>query len=533
MSSQDRGYQATVARVEDDIASLLTGPETRGILTAGEPNEWPLDLKQGDVVLAEAKSDVFDPALEVTDLEHKELSANDDRFPGDQRPFLTYVCPKDGKYFLRCRSFRDKAGGPFTIKRRVLKSVTLSQDLSTTTEWRNRDPFLVRVDLEQGEFAQLADSVAYRRVTVLSPSGLPHVRFDWMFPEQDSCSLFAPVKGEYLVALQPLSNEGHTSIALVKGKLQPFRADEHLPKQRLSLRTVPVKAGVVYRLEIANAPYFAQLKVVDSPSVEKFSLKNAEDNPFFPQDLPPFVGTFDLLAGREMDDRVQVFRAKRDGEILLVASPGDTSSSTLVSRPAAEVLPADKDVVADFRIGDTLYWSFTAEAGDIVKIHASTSTFRAGVVIFDPETRPVSSNVLQPDSTEMNWSFMANKPGTHLIAASAGGGSGRLTLRRNNVPVIPLTVGKPATTTAKTAQTAAFRFVPEAGHVYLVGVSRSKGSGLAVYDAKGEQISLAWIVKGDQQFTLVTAETAGSLTFTCVLDTQETLTISVKSASEQ
>jgi len=88
-SGQQGDYQNS-QNIEQAIDSYLNPNPITAILTPGEFVEYTVKLKKDEVIVADAKNDAFDPALEVVDVKGKVLDQNDDRFPGDQRPLLMY-----------------------------------------------------------------------------------------------------------------------------------------------------------------------------------------------------------------------------------------------------------------------------------------------------------------------------------------------------------------------------------------------------------------------------------------------------------
>ncbi len=104
---------------ERALSQYLNGEQLKSILTPGETVDYPIDLKPGQVLVADAVSESFDPALEIVDEAGKVQSMNDDRYPGDQRPLLFWRCEKLGGYTLRVRSFQNKAGGEVRLRHKV------------------------------------------------------------------------------------------------------------------------------------------------------------------------------------------------------------------------------------------------------------------------------------------------------------------------------------------------------------------------------------------------------------------------------
>ena len=118
-----REMDGSANSIEQGISVYLNGEEIKTILSPGEFCEWTLNMKVGQVVVGEARSDAFDPALEVVDHANKVVAQNDDRYPGDQRPLLFWRCDQEGIYALHLRCFHDKSGGQAFVRFKVYNSV--------------------------------------------------------------------------------------------------------------------------------------------------------------------------------------------------------------------------------------------------------------------------------------------------------------------------------------------------------------------------------------------------------------------------
>ena len=95
------------------------------IATAGVGCDWKFEGKAGEVLVADARSDVFDSAIKIFDEKGKLLRENDDRTEGNQSPLIIFRFEKDQTIRLNVGSFKNASGGKFELCHRLFPSFTL------------------------------------------------------------------------------------------------------------------------------------------------------------------------------------------------------------------------------------------------------------------------------------------------------------------------------------------------------------------------------------------------------------------------
>lgn len=462
--SAQRRYEERVRQIEDAVNGYFADPEIKNILTPGEYSEWKLTLKSGDVIIADARSEAFDPALEVVK-DDKVLASNDDRFPGDQRPLLLWRCTADGDYALRARCFRDKSGGQFFLRLQSIRSVSLEGSDSAEIETSPGERFLVRLPMKAGQikryWAEVPDRTNFGTASlgqVIAPNGLPDVDLADRLAQAVGQAVLAPVDGDYYVM--------GSTFGRVKARARvasTLVAQVDLTKSGAGYQgTGKASEPQVWRLELkkgeiweASAPKlspYAAVVVAEAPDVSKYKLDDTENNPFFPKVVKPDEEepgeALTSLPARSRDARYAVFVARRDVTVW-IASAGYTPQSseyTVQVEPATEAFTPDKSNAGTLRIGDWNYWAFDAKAGDVMTLNAVTNGFAGEIRVLDPDFAPIRDISGSPDDTTFDWSLVVQKPGRYLVSVSAvgGGGGGSYSLSRKVFSAKTFGKGSPA-----------------------------------------------------------------------------------------
>jgi hypothetical protein len=462
MQGPQQRYNDRVRAIEAEIGTYLDSEEVRSILTPGEYTEWPLELKAGQVVIAGARSDAFDPALEVIDEKQKILAENDDRFPGDQRPLLLWRCPKDGKYALRARCFRDKSGGQVFVQMKVYDTLDLSEGVGEL-EIKNREKFLLRIPMKAGQIMSVKEEVPnwdkyvpFSFEAVVSPTGLPDAKLAQDIAAVFPHPLLAPVSGDYYVVCRPggpgTARARATEVSAVAMPGADGRFSAPAKTGVPVLYKVAVKKGDVLNVSAWKLYPSAAIVVGAAPDVSKYSLEKPEANPFFPpvpkEDEAPEQPVLTQLPSRARDTRSVVFVAQKDATLWLACNsfgPQDTAY-TLDVGPATAPLGTQGDASGSLRIGMNDYWAFEAKVGDVMTFNSTTMGFAGEVKVLDPDLQLVWHDAAVPDQERFDWSLIATKPGRYLVNVSAigDGGGGSYTLNRQVFEAKTFAKGSPA-----------------------------------------------------------------------------------------
>lgn len=495
--------------MERNIAIYLAEEEVKSILTPGEYNDWKLSLKAGQVVFAEARSDAFDPAIEIVDAKAKVLAANDDRFPGDQRPLLMWRCEVDGEYALHVRSFNNKAGGQFFMRMNKYASVTVNSAERTEATVDANEPFLVRVPMKAG---QVRDVVAERRGQdeypnldfglVIVPNGLPERTPTFSEVVSPAIrALVAPVDGDYYVFTRPFGRGPGTGKVRIgtrdfvpvplarEGALLKGKGSTQLP----GIWEMDVKAGEFVEVSTPELSLNSKLVVAEALSFPKVDPAKPETNPLFPQWKDPHeVRAFDMLPARARDGRISVFRARRDAKLWLTSNADGPlgQAYTITARPAATDYRAEAENAGKLRIGNTDYWAFDAQAGDVMSLDARSDNFALQVIVRDPDLAAIRHSAVDPDQTNETWRLIVQKPGRYLVAVSClgDGGGGSYTLSRTVFGATECAIGKPAKAEISDGDVQIWKFTATPDVPLLIHWSSTAWTyDIAVYDEKGNR----------------------------------------------
>ncbi|MFI5386504.1 MAG: hypothetical protein ACHQ50_10335 [Fimbriimonadales bacterium] len=508
-------YQGNSLReVENRLSMYLNGDMIKSILTPGEFCEWKLDLKAGQVLIAEASAENIDTVIEVVDQTGKSVAFNDDRYPGDQRPLLLWRCLQDGPYLLHVRCLNNKAGGQIFVRFKTYETLDLSSGQKKKA-FDATKPFLVRAPMKAG---QVKDFVAenmgqgnylnYRFNTVIFPNGLPEKSPSLSEPLYPAIvALVAPLDGDYYLMYSPfgyVGGDGWVSMrardivpekVVREGSVATAKASTNIP----ALWEISVKAGEFIEVSMPDLSRTCSITLSEAPDFSRYAIdtKKPEMNPFNPllRNLPPTPGpAFDYLPKRIWDNRIMAFRARRDAKLWLAsngAGPAD-KQFTLRVRPAAADFAEDKTNTGKLRIADTDYWAFDAKAGDVLNLDTATAGFYETIVVRDPDLAEIrhADSAAAFDQTPNDWRMVVQKPGRYLVAVSCfgNGGGGEYSLSRKVLHAKEFGMSAPAKGEISDGQIQVWEFKATPSDPLLIHWNSTNWSyDIAVYDDKGQR----------------------------------------------
>ncbi|MFI5385734.1 MAG: hypothetical protein ACHQ50_06395 [Fimbriimonadales bacterium] len=492
--SEQQAYDGSVQSIERAVSTYLNGDEIKNILTPGEYSEWPLTLKDDQVVIAEARSDAFDPALEIVGSDGKKvLASSDDRYPGDQRPLLLWRCEKAGSYSLRARCFHDKSGGQFFLRFKVYECIELGHEITieraTNPDGTDiRPQILIRIPMKAGQIKQIAfeqaeDNPPYRSAEIsqiISPIGLPDINLSRPLDPVMRSTLMAAVDGDYFAfasaywpeaKLLPVAKD----IAPAKFAMVGGASSVQGPTNRSSLWEVSVKAGDVLEASMTGLDPGSLMVVAEEPDIAKYDVNKPDKNPFFPRpaDKANQKGSAIVaLPARARDGRIIVFAAKKDATLWIganCAGPKD-KQFTLSVGPAPKVFSETGTLSANLRVGRTDYWAFDAKVGDVMTFDASAPGFTQQVVVRNPSFEIEDRNVAGADQSPISWNMIVQKPGRYLVAISSlgDGGGGGYSLSRKVVHARDFSTRSPAQGDFSDKQVHVWRFTAKPEEPLLI-----------------------------------------------------------------
>lgn len=542
-------YDRQVNAIESAIRVYLNGDELKSILTPGEHVEWRLDLKVGQVVVAEARSDAFDPALEITQGESKVLASNDDRYPGDQRPLLLWECPKDGEYFLRARSFMNKAGGQCFARFNVYDTMPLEGSQSEERAFDKPVGHLIlfKVPMKAGQIKRIMVERPTPRHfgatmrQVISPIGLPDANLagplhavtgDPAAHGRGPNALMAPVSGNYYI-LADLWGAERGQLRASARELTPTAlpsgsASDQAQTDTPTVWTYRAKAGEFLRVALQGVHLHAVLIVAEAPDVSKYSLDKPETNPFFPRlrTAEPEPGpAFANLPARARDPRVVNLVAQRDATIWIASNGAgpDKGQYTLTVQPAARAL-SDAPSSGKLVVGGTDYWAFEAKVGDVISLTAGTETFAQNLTLRGPSLDTLWNLQASPDQATLDGLLVVTKPGRYLagMTSRGGGGGGAYTISRKVYSAKGFAKGKPASGQIGEGEVQVWKFTVQPNDPLLIRWrSSSWAYGISVYQEDGQRASLP-LTEIDSQLRVGILKVSEPTTFLILLTGKRT-----------
>lgn len=502
-------YQGGSTRQMDQaLSQYLNGEELKAILTPGDVCEWRLSLKAGQVVVGEARSEAFDPAIEIVDDQKKAVAQNDDRYPGDQRPLVFWRCQKDGEYGFDVRSFQNKAGGQTWARFNIYDSVDLAAGGMVEGVFAADRPFMVRVPMQAGQVKDLvaekrgeANYINFNFGMVINPLGLPERSPSLAAPIYPAIrALIAPLPGDYYLFAVPYGYSGGTG--RVRIGTRDFTPKPIAGGTAQSTVNVPalfeinVKKGDLLEATTPDLSLASAFRVTEAPNFSKYSVdpKKPELNPFIPltRNQPPMEGpAIDLLPGRARDGRVVVFFARRDAKLWLATDGVGPAGKpfTIRVRPAAADFVIDKANTAKLTIAKTDYWAFDAKAGDVMTFGSSAAGFSDVVVVREPDMGEIRHAEAPLDQTSDTWRMIVQKPGRYVVQVSSlgDGGSGTYSLSRKVLPAKEFSLATPAKGEINPGEVQIWKFsaTPQVP-LFVRWTSSNWSYDVAIYDDKGQ-----------------------------------------------
>jgi hypothetical protein len=497
----------SVRGLERALSRYLNGDEIKSVLTPGEFVEWKLNLKAGQVVIAEARSDAFDPALQIVDDKNQVVAFNDDRYPGDQRPLVFWRCERDGAYAIHVRSFHDKLGGQFFVRFKTYDSIDVGPGQKVDMAVEAGVPFLLRVSMAAGEIKEFVSEFpgdrnywGYHVVQFVAPDGLPDINLSRQLRAvTENPLLLAPVAGDYYAYCLTNGYQGHGTVRAFTRELIPRKLaaegegeSGEAPTNLPALWELPVKAGQLLQVSTPGISLDTYLGATEAPDISGYDMSKDGSNPFYPLTKPPADKgpLLSGLPGRARDNRINVFAVRRDATLWIAsngAGPADQQFRLLV-QPAAQTLAVDSAAAGKLTLGKTDYWAFDAAPGDVMTLSTTTGAFTPVIVVRNPDLGELRHDTAGPDQTQDDWRMVVQQPGRYLEAISAmgDGGGGEYAISRRVIHPKEFGLSSPAKADISDGEVQVWKFsVQPDAPLLLHWTSTSWSYGISVYDDKG------------------------------------------------
>lgn len=467
VSLAQQGSGGQMGRVGDGAMDGQGATYTH-ILTPGDSGEWPLNVREGETIIALATSSVFDPALEVQDEKGTVLTKNDDIAQGQQDALILYRFPKAGAYKVLVKGYKSAAGGQYrlTVRRFVSSDARVGGRVAGAIE-RTGNKWL-RFPAQAGQTLVVSSRAnSYVPATqIFLPNGLnaqPYLSSVGNSPGR--LVLTAPADGDYYLHLSGNASQSFAvSIALARlGAVNVGAAStsQHLEAGGLDIWTFDAKAGDLFLVKAAStgAPVTATLSAGAKLAAEG-ELDDANGGV-----------ALTVLPSNEKNAGLIYALANRTGkyQVAISQSMDSPANYTVEVRPAAKSLAGAtaEDVLT---VGDSNYWAFDAHKGELLQLQGAAKTFDVQLDLFSPTGERLATNDDGAGATDPVMTVMLPADGRYLCRVSAygdgGGGSYRIT--KTPAVVNGLTLGKTSDGSIGNGGTQLWSFEGKAGQAIVL-----------------------------------------------------------------
>jgi hypothetical protein len=297
--------------------------------------------------------------------------------------------------------------------------------------------------------------INYRFNTVIFPNGLPEHAPSLAQPLHPAIlALVAPLDGDYYLLESPFGYRGGDGwVRMGTREFVPKTPGTESPTNVPALFELQVKAGDLLEVSTPELNVNSSMTVSEAPDFTRFVIdpKKPESNPFIPQPKEPAPDAgpaFDFLPARDRDNRIAVFRARRNAK-LWVASNGAGPAGKQFAvhvQTAARPFAEGNSNTGKLRIADTDYWAFDAKAGDVMSLGLVANGFAPLVLVRDPDLGELRHWEAPLDQNSDHWRMVIQKPGRYLVAVAGlgNGASGDYTLSRQVFPAQEFGRSRPA-----------------------------------------------------------------------------------------
>jgi hypothetical protein len=420
-------------------ANLVTA---RHILTPGERGEWEIEVKEGESIIATAKSEVFDPAIEIVDANEVKLAENDDVAPGVQRAQVLFRFPGPGKYKVLVKGFQAKAGGPYDISLRRFTSSALGAGDNSIARDDVPGPTWIRYQGTKGvPMVVTVEGVFGGMQTHYAPTG----------EEFDPATLYHPSGEQYVIV--PESDGEHYISALVRGTLVgPMHAI--LGSARESTTTVgsttPRRKLTEGQLDIwsfdAEAGQLLDIRLLAlSRDARFFVYESGESLQDFADSNAPAWESLKRIGIEEKNRANMTVLVTKKGRYLFAVIPRTSAGleyAVSLTDSTTDV-PAGGAARGSLQIGSYQVWGFQGEPGQIVRLQASAEAFDSYFSVYSPSGKRIAIGDDGDSSINASVESVLAESGRYLVVLSAfgGGGSGDYTLDKTTIEPRRATVG--------------------------------------------------------------------------------------------
>lgn len=449
--------------------------ETRtAILTPGDRVEYKLTVEKSATLFAGATSDAFDPALSIEDASGHVLAKNDDRAEGDQAPFVAFRFPAAGSYTLKVLSYKQAAGGKFTLKMRtfVASDATIGTSVHEFPAGVSAEH---RVDLRIAAKKGIVYDLSALRpagppggvpsfVRVIGPSGVETSDFDRIATADGAPVFQAKVDGDFYVeyrAYGPVRFESQfREVPLMRG--QPVgEVTAELAPFALVLIEFPIEARQIVRTALDGGPFAYRMT---APDAKGFPESGYQTDTTYGN--TPSWAFFQLE--RDSDrDVVRIFRTAGVARLAIRSTSRESGRVTVRSSTTIPTWVSGRSEKGTLKIGEIRLLLLPSENAELMRVAATSPTFQPRLDIFRLDGTLANFLMDRNKHTAADDLYFP-KSDTFLVRLSCDGygGSGEFDLRRDVPKPLPYPLGSLGNLTFDGANFGLYAVNLEAGKRY-------------------------------------------------------------------
>ncbi|MEI7575839.1 MAG: hypothetical protein WCK51_03020 [Armatimonadota bacterium] len=488
--------------ISDSSAALFADSEWSKqtmIATAGIGCDWKFEGKAGEVLVAEARSDVFDSSIKIFDEKGKLLRENDDRTEGNQSPLIIYRFEKDQTIRLNVGSFKNASGGKFELRHRLYPSFTVPLGGAETpmpgTEeavQQGGKASLIHFRCKKGQTYtygtptffdknhQLAGAYGFARF--FGPSGISKSDLEIVSNGTNEYRTFkALADGDYFVEfyLNQAYAFAKVPFSVVKSEnRETVGKTSHVvaPQQQLIIK-FPVVPNEIITTSF-SCDREDEVHYIEGPEIPKdqrirfASSGNGSDNNW------GVSSTFTWFRlKKDSDTLARTFFVKGEAMVVLTNESDSPARFTIENDSQMPEFKPATDVEANLAIGESQLYTYESAKNEMMRLRCTGTTFSLHIQIFDYFGRRLNHFTDEKNNTPGDDLYFPEK-GKFLFRVSCvgDGGSGAYTLRRDPIGTTALILGQKANLLLDGKSFGVYEVALEAGKRYSLTSDFSSGS---------------------------------------------------------
>ncbi|MEX2242432.1 MAG: PPC domain-containing protein [Fimbriimonadaceae bacterium] len=486
----------------------------RHILTPGERGEWEIEVKEGESIIATAKSEVFDPAIEIVDANEVKLVENDDVAPGVQRAQVLYRFPAPGKYKVLVKGFQAKAGGPYDISLRRFTSVALRTGGDPVVREGDSRQTWVRYDGKKG---------VPMVVTLYGVIGGLQVHFAPTGEVFEPAELFHP-GGEQYVIVPELDGEYYIHAATrgtlagpMHGMVSPARESATTIGLTTPKRTLNAGELDIWSFEAEEGQLLDIRLLAPNRDAWFFVYEIGESLQDFAERNASAWESLRRIGIEEKNRANMTVLATKKGRYQIAVIPRTAAGLEyeISLSDSTTLVPLNGVAQGSLAIGSYQVWGFQGEPGQVVRLHASAQAFDSSLTVYTPSGRRIALGDDSDGSINAEVEAVLAESGRYFVVVSAygGGGSGAYTFTKTTIEPTRAKIGTASQGKIVNSGGEVWVVDGKAGQSLIVSVRADMFDALVVvYGPSGEVVAEEDYGDGDNPLLVVRFEKPGRYT---------------------